>query len=93
MCVQEQGEADKAKLKRQQEEEVEAKRRQRNKVQGEKALVEAALERLELENRQRAEGIRLAEAAAAKSRAAELAAEDAKKRDIILQLRWGRCNK
>ncbi|KAL3140150.1 hypothetical protein ABBQ38_004427 [Trebouxia sp. C0009 RCD-2024] len=85
--VKEQGEADKAKLKQQQEEEVEAKRRQRNKVQAEKALVEAALERLELENRERAEGIRLAEAAAAKSRAAELAVEDAKKRDIILQLR------
>lgn len=89
--MQEQGEADKARLKQQQEEEAEAKRRQRNKVQAEKALVEAAVERLELENRERAEGIRLAEAAAAKTRAAELAAEEAKKRDIILQLRWMLC--
>ena len=85
--LQEQGEADKARLKQQHEEELEANRRQRDKVQAEKAKVEAALERLELENRQRAEGIRQAEAAAAQARAAELAAEDAKKRDIILQLR------
>lgn len=49
--------------------------------------MEAALEKLELENRERAEGIRQAEAAAAKARAAELAADEAKKRDIILQLR------
>ena len=85
--VQEQGEADKARLKQQQEEEQEANRRQHDKIQAEKALVEAALERLELENRERAESIRQAEAAAAKARATELAAEDAKKRDIILQLR------
>lgn len=86
-CVQEQGEADKARLKQQQEEEREANRRQHDKIQAEKAQVEAALERLEIENRERAESIRQAEAAAAKTRAAELAAEEAKKRDIILQLR------
>lgn len=85
--VQEQGEADKARLKQQQEEEREANRRQHDKIQAEKALVEAALERLEIENRERADSIRQAEAAAAKTRAAELAAEEAKKRDIILQLR------
>ena len=84
---QEQGEADKARLKQQLEADLEGNRRQRDKVQAEKAKVEAALEKLELENRARAEGIRQAEAAAAKARAAELAADDAKKRDIILQLR------
>ena len=87
LCVQEQGEADKARLKQQQEEEREANRRQHDKIQAEKALVEAALERLEIENRERADSVRQAEAAAAKTRAAELAAEEAKKRDIILQLR------
>ena len=50
MPLQEQGEADKARLKQQQDEELEANRRQREKVQAEKAKVEAALERLELEN-------------------------------------------
>ncbi len=85
--TQEQGEADKARLKQQLEADLEANRRQRDKVQAEKAKVEAALEKLELENRERAEGIRQAEAAASKARAAELAAEEAKKRDIILQLR------
>ena len=85
--VQEQGDADKARLKQQQEEEVQANRRLRDKVQAEKARVEAALGKLELENKERAEGIRQAEAAAAQARAAELAAEDAKKRDLILQLR------
>jgi len=85
--MQEQGEADKACLKQQVEADLEANRRQRDKVQAEKAKVEAALEKLELENRQRAEGIRQAEAAAARARAAEIAADQAKKRDIILQLR------
>ncbi len=69
------------------EAELEANRRQRDKVQAEKAKVEAALEKLELDNRQRAEGIRQAEAAAARARAAVVAADEAKKRDIILQLR------
>lgn len=69
------------------EADLEANRRQRDKVQAEKAKVEAALEKLELNNRQRAEGIRQAEAAAARARAAEVAADEAKKRDIILQLR------
>ena len=87
--MQEQGEADKARLKQQLEAELEANRRQRDKVQAEKAKVEAALEKLELDNRQRAEGIRQAEAAAARARAAEIAADEAKKRDIILQLRQG----
>lgn len=49
--------------------------------------MEAALEKVELDNRERAEGIRQAQAAAAKARAAELAADEANKRDIILQLR------
>ncbi|DBA99486.1 TPA: hypothetical protein ACH3X3_012074 [Trebouxia sp. C0006] len=85
--LKEQGEADKARLKQQMEAELEANRRQRDKVQAEKAKVEAALEKLELDNRQRAEGIRQAEAAAARARAAVVAADEAKKRDIILQLR------
>ncbi|KAL0036127.1 hypothetical protein WJX79_004471 [Trebouxia sp. C0005] len=85
--LKEQGEADKARLKQQVEAEREANRRQRDKIQAEKAKVEAALEKLELDNRQRAEGIRQAEAAAARARAAEIAADEARKRDIILQLR------
>ena len=57
-------------------------------MQGERALVDAALEKLEVDNKARAEGIRQAEALAAKARAAELAAEEAKKKDLILQLRY-----
>ena len=89
LSLQEQGEADKAKLKQQLEADLEANRRQRDKVQAERQQVEAALEKLELDNRARAEGIRQQEALAAKARAAELAAEEAKKKDLILQLRYG----
>ena len=46
------------------------------------------MEKLELDNRARAESIRQQEALAAKARAAELAAEEAKKKDLILQLRY-----
>lgn len=67
--VQEQGEADKARLKQQQEEEREANRKQHDKVQSERALLEAALERLEIENRERAQSIRQAEATAVMTRA------------------------
>ena len=57
-------------------------------VIADKANVEAALHRLEAENRQRAEEIRKAEAEAQEQTAKAAAAEQAQKRDLILQLRW-----
>lgn len=86
-CLQEQSEADKARLKAQLEADLEANRRQREKVQAEKAKVEAALEMLEMENKCRAEAIRNTQAAAAKAMAQAAAVEAAKKKDLILQLR------
>ena len=57
-------------------------------VIADKAGVEAALHKLEAENRQRAEDIRKAEAEAQEQMAKAAAAEQAQKRDLILQLRW-----
>ena len=57
-------------------------------VIADKANVEAALHKLETENRQRAEEIRKAEAEAQEQMAKAAAAEQAQKRDLILQLRW-----
>ena len=57
-------------------------------VIADKAGVEAALHKLEAENRQRAEEIRKAEAEAQEQMAKAAAAEQAQKRDLILQLRW-----
>ena len=57
-------------------------------VIADKANVEAALHKLEAENRQRAEEIRKAEAEAQGQMAKAAAAEQAQKRDLILQLRW-----
>lgn len=66
---------------------MQANRSKRDAVIGEKAKLEAAIEKLEQDNKQRAEAIRQLEAEAAKERAAALAAEQAQKRDLILQLR------
>ena len=85
--VQEQSEADKARLKTQLDADLEANRQQRERVQAEKAKVDAALEMLEMENKCRAEAIRNAQAAAAKAMAEAAAVEAAKKKDLILQLR------